>query len=527
MEDRPASGRRVAGVSDGDEEVRTLKEEMRALRDTLVDGLVIIDEHNTIHSFNLAAERIFGHRAEEVIGQNVRILMPEPYQGSHDRYVENYVRTGHAKIIGIGREVTGLRKDGSTFPMHLAVGEMAHRDGRYFVGVIRDLTKDKEVQSQLRQAQKLDAIGKLTGGIAHDFNNLLSVLTMDLETLSDMTPAGDGRRELIEESLGITRSASQLTQQLLAFARKQPLNPKTVNINQFAAHFAGLLRRSIGESIRLETTVSDDLWHAKVDPNQLEHALLNLALNARDAMPGGGRLTIETRNVVLEEDYTVQAGVAPGEYVCVSVTDTGMGMPREVVEHAFEPFFTTKTEGKGSGMGLAMVYGFVRQSQGHVAIYSEPGLGTTVSLYFPHVRAEGGERAGAPPAAALGEGTILLVEDFLQLRQRTKHMLGRLGYNVTDVSGAAEALGLLSKGRRFDLLFTDVVMPGMNGYELADRARELLPGLRVVLASGYADADESWRVARDSPPEWTVQLRKPYSQQEVASAIRRVLGRAD
>jgi PAS domain S-box-containing protein len=407
MEDRIARERWAAELRKRDEEVRALKGEIRPLRDTLVDGLVIIDEQKIIRSVNPAAERIFGYRAADVIGQNVRVLMPEPYQASHDRYVDNYLRTGSAKIIGIGREVTGLRKDGSTFPMHLAVGEMAHRDGRYFIGIIRDLTTDKEVQ-----AQEMNAIGKLTGGIAHDFNDLLSVLMMDLETLDDMTSSGDGRRELIQESLGITRSVSRLTQQLLSFARRQPLNPKTMNVNQFATHFAGLLQRSFGEAIQLETVVSDDLWHAEVDPLQLEHALLNLAINARDAMPDGGRLTIETKNILFDEVYTATlVGVAPGEYVCISVTDTGMGTPADVVEHANEPFFATKTEGRGSGMGLAMVYGFVKRSKGHVAIHSEPGLGTTVSLYFPRVLEESVDHTAAARSAAVGDGTILLVED--------------------------------------------------------------------------------------------------------------------
>jgi PAS domain S-box-containing protein len=501
-----------------EEQVRSLNEEMRALRDTLVDGLIIIDDQKIIRSFNLAAERIFGYPAAEVIGQNVRMLMPDPYRAAHDRYVDNYVRGGKAKIIGIGREVMGLRRDGSTFPMHLAVGEMAHHDGQFFVGIVRDMTAEKETQAQLRQAQKLEAIGQLTGGIAHDFNNLLSLLLMDLEALEETTPAGDPRRELIEEALEAAQSGSQLTRQLLTFARKQALKPQAVNVNLFTGRVSGLLRRSLGESIKLETVRTDGLWHATVDPNQLEHAVLNLALNARDAMPSGGRLTIEARNVVLDENYTATIGdVAPGEYVCVSVTDTGTGMPRHVIERAFEPFFTTKSDGKGSGMGLAMVYGFVKQSQGHVAIYSEPGLGTTVSLYFPRVQE--GEKESAPAGrrtAASGRGTILLVEDFEQLRKRTRLMLEQLGYSVVEAESALEALKWISEGRHFDVLFTDVAMPDLNGDELARHAWDIAPGLRVVFVSGHGDV-------RDLARPGAALLRKPFSQQEVSETLQRLL----
>jgi PAS domain S-box-containing protein len=502
-----------------EEQIRSLNEEMRALRDTLVDGLIIIDDQKVIRSFNLAAERIFGYPAAEVIGRNVRMLMPDPYQAAHDGYVDNYVRGGKAKIIGIGREVMGLRRDGSTFPMHLAVGEMAHHGGRFFVGIVRDLTKEKETQAQLRQVQKLEAIGQLTGGIAHDFNNLLSILMMDLEALEETTPAGDPRRELVEEALEAARSGSQLTRQLLAFARKQALNPQAVNVNQFIGRVSGLLRRSLGESIKLETVQSDGLWHATVDPNQLEHALLNLALNARDAMPNGGRLTIEARNVVLDADYAATVvDVVPGEYVCVSVTDTGTGMPRHVIERAFEPFFTTKSDGKGTGMGLAMVYGFVKQSHGHVAIYSEPGLGTTVSLYFPRVREGEEESAPATPrTAATGRGTILLVEDFAQLRRRTRLMLEHLGYAVVEADNAIEALKWISEGRQFDVLFTDIAMPDMNGNELARYAWEISPGLKVVFASGHGDVGDV------AGPGQASLLRKPYSQQEVSDVLLRLL----
>lgn len=512
-----------------DKEVHALKEELRALRDTLVDGLVVIDDKMSIRSFNPAAEQIFGYRAAEVIGQNVKLLMPEPYRQHHDGYVINYLHSGDAKIIGIGREVVGLRKDGATFPMDLAIGEMALTDGRYFVGIVRDLTEQKKVDAQLRQTQKMEAIGQLTGGIAHDFNNQLSVVLMDLESLDDIADTDEKQRELIQEAQGAAQSAADLTQQLLAFSRNKVLDPSTIDPTDAVRRMAGLISRSMGDTIELDIVEPTTSWKAKIDSTQLENAILNLAINGRDAMPDGGRLSIEVKNAVIDEELAPpQADFIPGEYVCLCVTDNGSGMQPDVIERAFEPFFTTKPEGRGTGMGLAMTYGFVKQSGGHASIYSESGLGTTVSLYFPRAEEEGEkDRPSRASKAYPGEGRILLVDDHPQLRKRVKRIIGTLGYQVVDAASPAEALDILEQDRKFDVLLTDVAMPGMNGYELANRALEMLPGLNVAFVSGYADSQSDSSELLGQRGERTPHLQKPFSKEELAETLGGLMGRRD
>ena len=362
--------------------------------------------------------------------------------------------------------------------------------------VAAEVARRSEVEEALRQAQKMEAVGQLTGGIAHDFNNLLTVVTGNIgiaQRALDAADVGDVRvRRSLDNAMKGAERAAALTQRLLAFSRRQPLAPKPIDPDKLVSGMSDLLQRSLGELIRLEIVTSPGLWRAEADPNQLESAILNLVLNARDAMPEGGELTIETGNARLDEGYAaIQAEVPPGQYVMIAVTDTGSGMPRSVIERAFEPFFTTKEVGKGTGLGLSMIYGFVKQSGGHIKIYSEEGEGTTVKIYLPRLLsgdAEDEEPARSTPGIEQSprQETVLVVEDDDDVRTYTVDCLRELGYRVIEAHDGPSALRLLERqGDPVALLFTDVVMPGMSGRELADQARKVQANLRVLYTSGY------------------------------------------
>ena len=316
--------------------------------------------------------------------------------------MQRYAETGERRIIGIGREVVGLRADDTTFPMHLSVSEFQVDGERFFAGIIHDLSSRKEAEAVLRRAYKMEAVGQLTGGIAHDFNNLLTVVLGNLELL-DMQLEDPDQRDLLREAQDATDMGARLTERLLAFARRSHLEPEVVNLNSLVLDLTDLLHRTLGGPIDLSTSLGPDLWLTKADPSQIENAIVNLAVNARDAMPNGGKLILETGNAVIDEDYIAEeTGLIPGEYVRLSLTDTGHGMPGDVHERAFEPFFTTKDAGRGTGLGLSMVYGFARQSGGLATLYTEIGVGTTVNVYLPRFEADVQEVSGKAPAACGG-----------------------------------------------------------------------------------------------------------------------------
>ena len=508
-----------------EQEIRETASRLKALVDTAVDGVMMIDGNGAILMFNPACEKLFGYAAEEVIGQNVSMLMPPPYRDEHNNYLENFRSTGERKIIGIGREVTAQRKDGSIFPMDLSVGE-AKQDGEtIFVGIIHDLSERKHTEAQLVQAQKMETVGQLSGGIAHDFNNLLTVVVGNAEVLSESLRARPDLQALADAIVQAGERGAELTQRLLAFSRRQTLQPAEIDCNALVRGMEKLLRRMLSENISIKTMVEGELWTAYADPGQLENAILNLAINARDAMPNGGALTVTTANVPLDERYRdLHPEVNPGEYVMVSVTDDGTGMPKQVLDHVFEPFFTTKEVGKGSGLGLSMVYGFVKQSNGHVAIYSEPGLGTTVRIYLPAIAVTSDKAPSLVPVemvAPTGREAILIAEDDPFVRSYAVTCLSSLGYLVTEAVDGREALHKLTEGAAADILFTDIVMPGgINGWELAERARQIRPGLKVLLTSGYA---LETLAERGRLPPGAVILNKPYRKAELAKRVREAL----
>jgi CheY-like chemotaxis protein len=372
----------------------------------------------------------------------------------------------------------------------------------------------------------MEAIGSLTGGMAHDFNNVLGVIIGNIDLLRDLRKDDPDADELSREALGAAFRGADLTRRLLAFARQQPLRPQRVEVNELVSGITWLLRRTLGEDIEISLDLSPDVWPIVIDPAQLESSLTNLATNARDAMPDGGRLMVVTRNRTLDADYAAQhAEVTPGGYVLIEVSDTGIGMTQQVINRIFEPFFTTKSRDKGTGLGLSMVFGFIKQSGGHIAVYSEPRMGTTFRLFLPRM-VEDVSAVEASSALYLlhGKGeTVLVVEDNAALRRVVTRQLGELGYRVLEAENAAAGLRLMER-ENIDLLLTDVVMPGgTNGRELARRARQRWPRIKVVFTSGFSDT----RLNGDAGPlaACTPLLSKPYRKEELASAAREALDR--
>ncbi len=400
---------------------------------------------------------------------------------------------------------------------------------------LREEAQNREAaEAKLRQVQKMEAVGQLTGGIAHDFNNMLAVVVGSLDMARRRLGMNSDPRAIqnIDNAMEGAQRATQLTSRLLAFSRQQPLEPQAIDANKLVGGMSELLRRTIGDAIRVETVLAGGLWASLADPNQLENAILNLCVNARDAMPDGGMLTIETNNAHLDDLYAAShSEVAAGQYVVVSVTDTGVGMPREVVERAFEPFFTTKGVGRGTGLGLSQVFGFIKQSQGHVKIYSEPGQGTTIKLYLP--RHYGVADAAHPhpvqdgladlPRARDGE-IILVVEDEERVRHVSVDSLRELGYTVVQASDANQALTVLAIQPRIDLLFTDVVMPDMNGRKLAEKALEQKPTLRILYTTGYTRNAIVHNGVLDAG---VALLSKPFTMSQLAYKVRQVLDDTD
>jgi len=395
--------------------------------------------------------------------------------------------------------------------------------------LVEEAQNREAAESRIRQLQKVEAIGQLTGGIAHDFNNMLAVVIGSLDLAQQRLEQGATSRAVrnVEAAMDAARRAAQLTARLLAFARQQALAPQQVDTNKLVGGMSEMLRRTIGEQLRVETVLAGGLWPTFADPGQLENAIVNLCVNARDAMPDGGKLTIETSNAHLDDAYAAaNADVVPGQYVMVSLTDTGSGMAPEVIERAFDPFFTTKAVGQGTGLGLSQVFGFVKQSHGHLKIYSEPGHGTTVKIYLPRftgaaeaMPADDMDGARAEPPRAAGE-TILVVEDDELVRQVSVEALRDLGYNVLQAEQGEQALAVLAGQQDIDLLFTDVVMPGMNGRQLAEKARAAHPTLKVLYTTGYTRNAIVHNGMLDADVAF---IAKPFTVDQLARKVRRVL----
>jgi PAS domain S-box-containing protein len=517
-------GRDTTESRQAQETLRESEQLARGIIDTALDAFIQMTEDGAISDWNPQAETIFGWSRDEAIGRKLGdLIIPEQLRDAHRAGLQRFLRTGHRKILGRRLELEALRRDGKEIKVELSITGLRRRDGVVFNGFVRDLTDRIAAQDRIRQAEKMEALGQLTGGIAHDFNNILTVITGTIEILAD---AVKSEPQLAAISKMIDEAASRgadLTQHLLAFARKQPLQPREVDINTLVIDTAKLLRPTLGEQIEIESVFEDEACFAIVDPNQLTTAILNLALNARDAMPNGGKLVLETGSTYLDENYaSANSDVQPGHYTLIAVSDTGAGIPAVMLDKVFDPFFTSKGPGKGTGLGLSMVYGFIKQSAGHIKIYSEEGHGTTIRMYLPPGPATSiADRAVAAPSVAGGDETILVVEDDKLVRGYVLTQLRSLGYTTLEAANAAEALSIVKSGNEFDLLFTDVIMPGAtNGRQLADELQKIKPGLKVLYTSGYTENAIIHHGRLDSG---VLLLAKPYRKSELAVMIRTAL----
>jgi PAS domain S-box-containing protein len=517
-------GRDMTESQRAQQTLRESEQLARGIIDTALDAFVQMDEQGVISDWNTQAEKIFGWTHAEAVGTRLsELIIPDIHRDAHQAGMERFLRTGEARILGRRFEIEATRRDGKEIKVELSVTELARRNGFVFNGFMRDLTDRIAAEDRIRQAEKMEAVGQLTGGIAHDFNNILTVITGTIEILADAVknePQLAAITRMIDEAA--TRGAD-LTQHLLAFARKQPLEPRETDVNALIIDTAKLLQRTLGEHVEIESVFEDESCPAIVDPNQLATAILNLALNARDAMPGGGKLIIETSSVVLDGSYAgTHNDVRPGRYAMIAVSDTGTGIPAADLDKVFNPFFTSKGPGKGTGLGLSMVYGFVKQSAGHIMIYSEEGHGTTIRMYLPP--ATGTSLATEPASMASlvgGDETILIVEDDSLVRNYVLTQLHSLGYVTLDAANAAEALAIVNADRRFDLLFTDVIMPGLNGRQLANEILKVRPGMKVLFTSGYT---EDAIIHHGRLDEGVLLLAKPYRKSDMAIMIRKALG---
>jgi PAS domain S-box-containing protein len=506
------------------ETLRESERQARGIIDTALDAFVQIDQSGRILDWNTQAEVIFGWPRRDALGKDfIELLI-----GETDREV---LRAGLARFLGSGRdqilqrrrEITVRSRDGREFRAELSATAVKTREGFVLNGFVRDLTDKIAAEDRIREAEKMEALGQLTGGIAHDFNNILTVITGTIEILADAVakePQLAAITKMIDEAAA---RGADLTQHLLAFARKQPLQPRETDINTLIIDTANLLRPTLGEHIEIESAFEDETCVATVDPNQLATALLNLALNARDAMPNGGKLILETGSTYLDENYAnLHGDIRPGRYALIAVSDTGTGIPAAILDKVFNPFFTSKGPGKGTGLGLSMVYGFVKQSAGHVKIYSEEGHGTTIKMYLPPgTGAAVTSETAFVSAVQGGHEKILVVEDDKLVRDYVLTQLHSLGYATLDAANAAEALTLVEAGHEFDLLFTDVIMPGaMNGRELATELQNCKPGLKVLFTSGYT---ENAIIHHGRLDTGVLLLAKPYRKSDLARMIRTAL----
>jgi PAS domain S-box-containing protein len=490
------------------------------------DAIIVTDEDGLVVMASQRVEAIFGYKPSDLIGRPHSILVPDTLRRAHADHVRDFLGAPQVRDMGQGRELRGRRQDGSEFPAEITLSPYRAAEGLFIVSAVRDVTLRQRAQDQLRQAQKMEAVGQLTGGVAHDFNNLLTTILGNVELLEWGDKAFDAESgALIAAIHRAGQRAALLIKQLLAFSRERPLKPQTIDLNGLIDGMSDMLRRTLGERVVVEVTLADGLWSTQVDVNQLENAILNLAINARDAMRDGGRLTIETGNTLLDDDYAA-ANVTSraGAFVMITVNDSGTGMTAETLRHAFDPFYTTKPIGKGTGLGLSQVNGFVKDAGGHIKLSSEPGHGTTVKICLPRHLSTGEPdmalSASPEMALVLGTETVLVVEDKAAVRTFCAAALARLGYHVLTADNADAALRLMEREPGIALLFTDIGLPGVNGSQLADEARRRWPALKVLFTTAYAPTAIPLKQETDRDVHL---LSKPYTISNMAKRVRDIL----
>jgi two-component system cell cycle sensor histidine kinase/response regulator CckA len=498
-----------------------------ALMESASQAIVAINHKGFIEVVNNKAEELFGYTRHELIGHSLEMLVPEALRKRHAGHRKDYFSRPRARPMGIGLGMAGKRKNGQEFPIEISLNYVEVGGQALAISFITDISERIRLEQQLRQSQKMEAVGQLAGGVAHDFNNLLTVIqgysAMALEGLQ----ADDAFREPLEEIERASASAASLTRQLLAFSRRQVIRPKVLNLNTVIKQTEKMLRRVISEDIELTMAFGERIDHILADPGLIEQIVMNLAINARDAMPEGGKLTIETANLFLDKEYVgAHLAIKTGPHAMLAVTDTGTGLSAEVRAHIFEPFYTTKPQGKGTGLGLATVFGIVQQLEGTIWVYSEPGNGTVFKIFFPIVEADAKleQAASEERVGSGGQERILLVEDEDGVRKFVHTMLEKQGYTVLEAADSEDALSLVAHSPdRIDLLLTDVIMPRMNGPELAERITRLRPGLGVLFMSGYTD--RTIRLQEGFGDESNF-IQKPFTPNSLAQRLRELLGKS-
>jgi len=516
-----------------EEALRNREKILSTIIETAQDAILMMDSRGRISHWNSSAERLLGYTADEALGQNLHYLLaPKRYHDLYDKACLEFQKSGRGDAVGKTLELEALRKNGEEVPVELSLSSVSFEDGWHAVGTVRDITWRKEaekeqerLQSQLAQAQKMESVGRLAGGVAHDFNNKLTIINGYAEMAIDMLAPSAPLRETIQEIYTAGKKSADIVRQLLAFARQQTTRPVRLDLNNAISGMLKMLHRLIGENIDLAWHPGKNLWPVKIDPSQLDQILANLAVNSRDAIADVGRITIETKNIGIDEDYCrLYPYFVPGQYVRLAVSDNGSGMDKKTLGSLFEPFFTTKEVGKGTGLGLAMVYGIVKQNNGFINVYSEPENGTTIKIYLPrHATEEFSvkpetESAGQVPG---GTETLLIVEDEKPVLQMSRQILEKLGYTVYTAENPGAALKLSEQYHKtIHMLITDVVMPEMNGRDLASQMVMTRPGLKTLYMSGYtADA-----IAHNGVLDEGVRfIQKPFSVQELAVEVREAL----
>ncbi|WP_247653649.1 PAS domain S-box protein [Labrenzia sp. PHM005] len=519
------TGRNITEQVLSNERLQAAETRMRAVFQSALLGMVLIDTNGIILEFNREAERMFQYRSDEVIGQNVSLLMPPFHAEQHDTYIANYLRTETAQIIGQPRRLTGKRKDGTLFPITLGVGKIELSDSIQFIGSVTDLTEQEQLENQLQRAQKLEAIGQLTGGIAHDFNNILGIVKGNLELGLRRAEDGSKIAGYFQKANRATERATKITQQLLSFSRQKEYYSDNLScdLNHALSDVEALLQGSITKGVQLHIKVHDKPLIAHVDMGDLQDVIINLAVNARDAMHNKGILKIELSEIsVSNRPPPSLKGLSSGQYGVVSVADCGPGIPEEIRSRIFEPFFTTKPKGHGTGLGLAMVYGFAKRCRGEIKVSSEAGVGTIFQIFIPLLDAdketiESINTNNYPPPR--GKEKILIVDDEPDLATYAQVTLEDLGYRASTCSSPAAALEFLRTNADVDLVLSDVVMPGpVNGFELIAKVQKSYPEIKHLLTSGFPD-----EVLQGRGDSHSKLLIKPYDRQSLAAAVRTTL----
>jgi PAS domain S-box-containing protein len=544
LSDRTGAIIGVATVTQDLTERQRADARFRGLMEAAPDAIVCVNAEGRIELVNAQTERTFGYGRDELVGRPVEILVPDQARHLHPGHRTGYVADPGPRPMGTGMQLSGRRRDGTTFPAEVSLAPMDTEEGLLVIAMVRDVTErldflaERErlrtqterdrLERQLHQSQRLESLGQLAGGVAHDFNNLLGVISNYVDFIDDevasQLPGQRGRavRDDIDQVRQAAGRAAGLTHQLLAFARQEVIKPQVLSINAVVERVEQLLIRTLGEHVELITDLAADLSPVLADVGQIEQVLVNLAVNARDAMPGGGKLTIQTANTEIDDTMGDRAELPPGRYAALKVSDTGAGMPKDVLDRVFEPFFTTKPKGQGTGLGLATVYGIVKQAGGRLRIYSEPGLGTMLTALLPATEQEPAAAVTSAAQAQRGRGeTILVVEDESAMREVSRRILARNGYTVIVASSGREALDIVaSRLDPIDVLLTDVIMPQMQGRELADKVRVLQPAVRIVFMSGYTQGLLSQQGVLD--PDVHL-IEKPFTENTLLSKMREIL----